>query len=33
MYEEDFGKMWLELEESNKIFKDKYEREVLDIMV
>lgn len=33
MYEEDLGKTRSELEESNKTLKDKYEREVSDIMV
>lgn len=33
MYEEDLGKTRSELEESNKTLKDKYERQVSDIMV
>lgn len=33
LYEEDIGKTRSELEESNKTLKDKYERQVSDIMV
>ena len=33
LYEEDIGKTRCELEESNKTLKDKYERQVSDIMV